>query len=137
MMKVIFILGLILTMGCGCSTYQLNNSSANDLLTPAAAAGGAAIGLYATEGEDVGTQMAGTFGGGILGWLLGAFITSHAEESRFKEFQAGYNLGRSNAAKQLYWSYQALHDVKQNSGEDTTVYYNFPNGVTIPVVQSK
>lgn len=45
---------------CGCSSSQLANTSASGLLAPALGLGGGLAGLYATEDEDIGTQLAAT-----------------------------------------------------------------------------
>lgn len=132
-------------MLCGCTASQIKNSSASDILAPGLGLGGAMVGLYAAEGEDTGTQLAATGAGGLAGFLLGQFIESGFEDEKAKEFKSGFDLGRSNASKELYWNYQKLHeaqdggDVKLRLYELPTLYPDdgvnrVPDTITLPVM---
>lgn len=107
------VLGMFLA---GCSSSQLANTSASGLLSPALGLVGGLGGLYATEGEDTGTQMAATGAAAAGAYLLGQFIEQDISDEKKKEYRSGYDLGRSNSTKELYWLYQRLHQVQD--GED-------------------
>ena len=118
------VLPLILVL-CGCSSSQIANTSASSLISPALGVAGAAGGLFATEGESQGTQIAVTSAAAAGGYLLGQFIEYGFRDEKKKEFRAGYDLGRSNSSKELYWLYQKLHQA-ENGGETRTRLYELP-----------
>lgn len=131
---------------CGCTTSQIKKSSPADVLAPGLGLGGALIGLYAAEGEDQGTQLVATGVGGLAGYLLGEFVENGFEDDKAKEFKAGFDLGRSNASKELYWNYQKLHEA-QNGGDVKLRMYELPavypddginrvpDAITLPVME--
>lgn len=82
-------------------------------------------GLFATEGDDIGTQMAATGAAAAGTFLLGQFIQNNFQEEKAKEYKAGYDLGRSNSTKELYWLYQKLHQA-QDGDEVRMKYYELP-----------
>jgi len=132
---------------CGCSSSQLNRTSATDLLSPAMGLAGGLIGMYAADGESLGTQMAVAGAGTVGAFLLGQFIENNFKDERAKEYRAGYDLGRSNSAKELYWTYQKLHQAKDGENQpqirlfDLPVQYPndgvkyMPDHITLAVVQ--
>ena len=90
---------------CGCSSSQLANTSASGLLAPALGLGGGLAGLYA----------AGAF-------LLGQFIENDFKEEKAKEYRAGYDLGRANSIKELYWLTQQLHRAQDGDQPQMQMY---------------
>lgn len=148
-MKKIFLLlstGTILLTAAGCA--QMANTPKSALLTPLLTAGGGAAGLYAGKDKDIGTQMAYAGGGALGGYLAGQFLEAGFKEEKAKEFRAGYDLGQSNATKNLYWNIQKLHEA-QNAGNNQLIYYQLPiqypqdganrvpGSVMMPVVETR
>ncbi len=149
MKKVVYLCAIICCgiMVAGCSSSQLNRTSATDLLSPAMGLAGGLIGMYATEDESMGTQMAATGAGAVGAFLLGQFIENNFKDERAKEYRAGYDLGRSNSAKELYWTYQKLHQAKDGENQPQIRLFDLPvqhpndgvkympDHITLPVVQ--
>ncbi len=127
-MKVIkfTVLAVIAAVFSGCTSTQISRSSPIDVLAPVLGLGGAAAGLYATKGSDVGTQLAATAAGAVGAYLVGEFVSGGVDEELVKEFAAGYNLGRSNSAKELYWSYQKLHNKQADDNQIKYRIYDLP-----------
>ena len=107
---------------CGCSSSQLANTSASGLLAPALGLGGGLAGLYATEDEDIGTQLAATGAAAAGAFLLGQFIENDFKEEKAKEYRAGYDLGRANSIKELYWLTQQLHRAQDGDQPQMQMY---------------
>ena len=107
---------------CGCSSSQLANTSASGLLAPALGLGGGLAGLYATEDEDIGTQLAATGAAAAGAFLLGQFIENDFKEEKAKEYRAGYDLGRANSIKELYWLTQLLHRAQDGDQPQMQMY---------------
>lgn len=120
---IVFSAGLLLVAASGCA--QMANTPKSELLTPLLTAGGGAAGLYAGKDKDIGTQMAYAGAGALGGYLAGEFISYGFKEEKAKEFRAGYDLGQSNATKNLYWNIQKLHEA-QNEGNNQLIYYQLP-----------
>ena len=146
--KLIYCIGissLILSM-TGCST--VSNTRISELVAPGLAIGGATLGALGAIDESEGTRLAATAGGGLVGWLVGLFVTKGIEQEKKDEFRSGYELGQSNATKSLYWQIQQLHEAK-NQPDSQVVYYqipaDYPNDgakrtdgtVMLPVVQDR
>ncbi len=127
MKKVIYLCSVI---GCvmifGCSSGQMNRTAATDLLSPAMGLAGGLIGMYAADGESLGTQMAAAGAGTVGAFLLGQFIENNFKDEKAKEYRAGYDLGRSNSAKELYWTYQKIHQAKDGENQLQMQVYEFP-----------
>lgn len=107
---------------CGCSSSQIAQSSASNLLAPALGIGGGLVGLYATDGEDIGTQLTATGAAAAGSYLLGQFIENDFKEEKAKEFKTGYDLGRSNSIKELYWLTQKLHQAQDGDQPQSQVF---------------
>jgi hypothetical protein len=146
--KLIYCIGisaLILSM-TGCST--VSNTRISELVAPGLAISGATLGALGTKDESEGTRLAATAGGGLVGWLVGLFVTKGIEQEKKDEFRSGYELGQSNATKSLYWQIQQLHEAK-NQPDSQVIYYripaDYPNDganrtdgtVLLPVVQDR
>lgn len=146
--KLIYCIGvsaLILSM-TGCST--VSNTSISELVAPGLATGGATLGALGAKDESEGTRIAATAGGGLVGWLVGLFVTKGIQQEKKDEFRSGYELGQSNASKSLYWQIQQLHEAK-NQPDSQVIYYripaDYPNDganrtdgtVMLPVVQDR
>lgn len=149
MKKIIFLCTIaVLALSYGCSSAQMAKTSATDFIAPAMAGTGGLIGLYATKDQSIGTQMAAGGAGAAIGGLAGSWINSNLTEEKLKEFEAGYDLGRSNSVKELYWAYQKLHEAQRDKETVQYQYYQLPtpiigkNGekleqryITIPVAE--
>ncbi len=107
---------------CGCSSTQIAQTKASSLLSPALGLGGALAGAYATRDEDEGTQLAATGAAAAGAFLLGQFIETGFKDEKAKEYKAGYDLGRSNSAKELYWLYQKMHQAEEGEVQRTRIY---------------
>lgn len=130
----------------GCST--VSNTTISELVAPGLAISGATLGALGAKEESEGTRLAATAGGGLIGWLVGLFITKGIQQEKKDEFRSGYELGQSNATKSLYWQIQQLHEAK-NQPDSQVIYYqipaDYPNDnanrtegtVLLPVVQDR
>ena len=115
----------IMLIVSGCSATQIAQTKASQIVSPALGLAGAVGGLFASEDESQGTQIAVTTAAAAGGYLLGQFIENGFKDEKQKEFRAGYDLGRSNSAKELYWLYQKLHQAEEG-GETRTRLYELP-----------
>ena len=118
----VFAAAAILCM-TGCST--VSNTSISELVAPGLAISGATLGALGAKDESEGTRLAATAGGGLIGWLVGLFVTKGIQQEKKDEFRSGYELGQSNATKSLYWQIQQLHEAK-NQPDSQVVYYQIP-----------
>ena len=107
---------------CGCSATQIAQTKASSLLSPALGLGGALAGSYAAKDEDDGTRLAATGAAAAGAYLFGQFIENGIKEEKAKEYKAGYDLGRSNSAKELYWLYQKLHQTEDGEPQRNRIY---------------
>lgn len=107
---------------CGCSATQIAQTKASSLLAPALGLGGALAGSYAAKDEDDGTRLAATGAAAAGAFLLGQFIENGFKEEKAKEYKAGYDLGRSNSTKELYWLYQKMHQAEDGEVTRSRVY---------------
>ncbi len=115
---------------CACSSTQIAKTQASQLLAPALGLGGALAGSYMTKNEDDGTRLAATGAAAAGAFLLGQFIENGFKEEKAKEYKAGYDLGRSNSAKELYWLYQKLHKAEEGEITRSRIYelpVQYPN----------
>ncbi len=127
MKKVFYLCSVICcVMIFGCSSGQLSRTAATDLLSPAMGLAGGLIGMYAADGESLGTQMAAAGAGTVGAFLLGQFIENNFKDEKAKEYRAGYDLGRSNSAKELYWTYQKIHQAKEGENQLQMQVYELP-----------
>ena len=110
------------TLFCGCSSSQIAQTKASSLLAPALGLGGALAGSYAAKDEDDGTRLAATGAAAAGAFLLGQFIEQGFKDEKAKEYKAGYDLGRSNSAKELYWLYQKLHQAEDGEPQRSRIY---------------
>ncbi len=109
-------------LACGCSSSQIAKTQVSELLSPALGLGGALAGGYAAKDEDTGTQLAVTGASAAGMSLLGQFIESGFKDEKAKEYRAGYDLGRSNSVKELYWLYQKMHQAEEGELQRTRVF---------------
>ena len=79
----------------------------------AAAAGG--IGYAASNGNLQTTAISG-LGGALGGGFLTTLFQSHSKKKKVEEQQQGYDLGRSDTVKSLYWMARNLQ--KPNEEEE-------------------
>ena len=110
------------TLFCGCSATQIAQTQASSLLAPALGLGGALAGSYAAKDEDDGTRLAATGAAAAGAFLLGQFIEQGFKDEKAKEYKAGYDLGRSNSTKELYWLYQKLHQAEDGEVQRSRTY---------------
>lgn len=76
----------------------------------AAAAGG--IGYAASNGNLQTTAISG-LGGAVGGGLLTSLFQAGAKKKKIEDQQKGYNLGRSDTVKSLYWMARNLQKPKE------------------------
>lgn len=145
MLKKLFYGTAAILLLAGCSASQMAKTRAADLMAPGLAAGGGAIGFMATEGKSDGTRLAAAGAGLVGGYLIGQYINNGFQDDKLEEFKTGYDLGRSNSTKQLYWMYQDLNRAKEGTMKYQlyTVPAAYPNdgvkrvdsNITIPIVR--
>ena len=117
-----FATAMAVTLCCGCSSSQIAGTQVSSLLSPALGLGGALAGSYAAKDEDDGTQLAVTGASATGAFLLGQFIEHGFKEEKAKEYRAGYDLGRSNSVKELYWLYQKMHQTEDGENQRSRLY---------------
>ena len=106
----------------GCSATQIAQTKASSLLAPVLGLGGALAGAYAARDEDDGTKLVVTGAAAAGSFLLGQFIEQGFKDEKAKEYKAGYDLGRSNSAKELYWLYQKMHQAEDGEVQHSRIY---------------
>jgi hypothetical protein len=111
--------------GCASSGGAFEPSA---MLPLATAAGAGVIGYELTDGEDQDKQMLVTAGSAAAGYIVAEFLRGKFRNDLVDEFNAGYSLGISNAAKQNYWIMQNRQAEDDAWGKDDTRYrtYAFP-----------
>jgi ADP-ribosylglycohydrolase len=97
--------GVLLLSGCANGAI-----SSRGLIDAGAAAGGGFIANKLTHGNSIAT-VAAAAGTGIAADVAQGAIQTQTE----KKLEAGYNLGRSDATKQLYWATQ-----RAQGGDDSS-----------------
>jgi len=135
-MKSIFkavVLMLLLAISTGCSsTGGFDEMQAAAL---AAAGAGGAIGYNCTSSDDPKKKVLYAGAGAAGGLILGELLANAVGNEKVKEFNAGYSLGTSNAAKTQYWIIQKRQNEDEYcSNASTTSYkmYSFPGAAVDP-----
>ncbi|HYF33850.1 MAG TPA: hypothetical protein VD994_01060 [Prosthecobacter sp.] len=102
----------------------LNNDDSSNNAGGAGGAGGGAGGNNNGNGGFL-EDNAGLITGGIAGYAAGAISDSMAKEEVRQKYLDGYNKGRSDAIKELYW---VKRDAERPSGDATIQrrYYEVP-----------
>lgn len=80
------------------------------------AAGSGAIG-YAASGGNTMTTALSAIGGALGGGFLASLFQSNVKKKRLEEEKKGYDLGRSDTAKSLYWVARSLQKPKEEPNE--------------------
>ncbi|SRR6266404_3946552 len=91
--------------------------SSRGLIDAGAAAGGGFVANKLSHGNSVAT-VAAAGGSGVAADLVQGAIQSQAE----KKLETGYNLGRSDATKQLYWATQRAQGGDENAKPEYSEY---------------
>lgn len=104
-----------MTMLClsGCSSFTDAVETGAGAGVGAAAAGG--IG-YATSNGNLQTTAISGLGGAVGGGLLTSLFQAGAKKKKIEEQQKGYDLGRSDTVKSIYWMARNLQ--KPNEEEE-------------------
>ena len=114
------ILGVVL---CGCQAAKDAAYSTAGMATGGAVAGG--IGYAASKGNPLvtaGSTLAGAAAGGVItGLMQGA-----GKKGRQESFYKGYDLGKSDAAKQQYWIARNLQKSTEPESPYRLTYYELP-----------
>ena len=108
------ILTLSLLFSTGCSS--LTDATEVAVGSGAGAAGAGAIGYVASHGNLMTTAISGV-GGALGGGLLTSLFQSNAKKKKLEEEQKGYDLGKSDTAKSLYWVARSLQKPKEEPNE--------------------
>ena len=74
------------------------------------------------QNEDDGTKLVVTGAAAAGSFLLGQFIEQGFKDEKAREYKAGYDLGRSNSAKELYWLYQKMHQAEDGEVQHSRIY---------------
>jgi hypothetical protein len=101
------IMGIGALLYTGCSNDLV---SSRGLIDAGAAAGGGFIANKLTNGNSVAT-VAAAAGSGVAADIVQGVVKNQTE----KKLEVGYNLGRSDATKQLYWATQRLQGKDDDS----------------------
>ncbi len=110
--------------GCLLFSLLVSCSSVPRAATNALAAGaGAFVGHEMTDGEPEGALL-----GAAAGVVAGEVVNHSREAARIQSYRAGYNKGRSDEVKRLYWVQKNLHrgDEFGGTGTLTPSYYEMP-----------
>lgn len=125
MMRLIYTIVAVMAAGlllCGCSASQLASTKASSLLSPALGLAGALAGSELAKDESDGTRLAATGAAAAGAYLFGQFIENGFKDEKVKEYKAGYDLGRSNSVKELYWLYQKMHEAQEGDMQRSRTY---------------
>ena len=98
----------------GCSSLTDAAETAAGAGAGAAAAGG--IG-YAASGGNLTTTAISGVAGAAGGGLLTSFLQSRAKKKKIEEQQVGYDLGKSDTVKSLYWVARSLQKPNDEPNE--------------------
>jgi hypothetical protein len=117
----------LLLGGSGCASSK-GGFEPSSLLPIATAAGTGALGYKIAEDEDDDKRMLITAGSAAAGYIVAEFMRGKFRNDLVDEFNAGYSLGISNAAKQNYWIMQNRQAEDDAWGKDDPRYryYTFP-----------
>ena len=74
------------------------------------------------KNESEGTRLAATGAAAAGAYLFGQFIENGFKDEKAKEYKAGYDLGRSNSVKELYWLYQKMHEAEEGEVQRSRVF---------------
>lgn len=113
-----------------------------------AGTGAAAGGLIGAATGDPNTAVLGAAIGAPIGGLLGNLFAGSQRKTRLKEYNRGYDTGRSDAIKSQYWMAQRLHEGSSEPEQYRTEYYTLPvtssSGpktvpyeVTVPILENR
>lgn len=124
-MKYVFLFISLIAAGilfCGCSASQIASTKASGLLSPVLGLTGALAGAEFSKNESEGTRLAATGAAAAGAYLFGQFIENGFKDEKAKEYKAGYDLGRSNSVKELYWLYQKMHEAEEGEVQRSRIY---------------
>ena len=107
----------VLSVLASCSSMP---RAATNALT---ASTGAFLGHELTDGKPEGALL-----GAAAGVAAGEWLNHSRETGQVKAFASGYDKGRSDEVKRLYWVQKALHRGDEFGGVDspTPAYYEIP-----------
>ncbi len=118
-----------LLLGSGCASTKGGGGFEPSALLPiATAVGTGALGYKIAEDEDDDKRMLITAGSAAGGYIVAELLRGKFRNDLVNEFNAGYSLGISNAAKQNYWIMQNRQAEDEAWGKDDPRYryYTFP-----------
>ena len=110
--------------GCSSLTDAVQTGAGAGL--GAAAAGG--IG-YAASNGNLQTTAISALGGAAGGGLLTSLFQSRAKKKKIEEQQKGYDLGRSDTVKSLYWVSRSLQKPSEEPNELKDRFLQVTQGV--------
>ncbi len=116
-MKSISVLMMMFCLS-GCSSFTDAVQTGAGAGLGAAAGGG--IGYAASNGNLQTTAISG-LGGAVGGGLLTSIFQSHSKKKKIEEQQKGYDLGRSDSVKSLYWMARNLQKPREEEPKDVTL----------------
>lgn len=131
MMKMYFLLVAgIIAGGClsGCSSSPQKMDMMSVMPLGLAGAAGA-IGYNCTDDDDSKKQLIAAGAAAAGGYLIGEYLKGTVRNEKVDEFNAGYSLGTSNAAKTQYWiiqNRQKEDDYWKKNDSISYRYYSFP-----------
>lgn len=125
--EIMILISFLSTTGC-----TIYDNPADTLPATLAIMGGSGM-AYVGKDQSPELQMAWTAAGIGAGWMAGQFVAEGFASAKAKEFRTGYDLGRSNSTKEVFWYMQKLHNYDEGS-EQSKVYelpiqYNEIDGV--------
>lgn len=111
----------------GCSSTK--NSDMLSLAPLALAAGAGYVGYNETRDEDRDKQLLVTGAAAAGAYAVGKYVEGAIKNDMVTEFNAGYSLGTSNAAKTQYWIIQKRQEEDDYWNRESAAsyrYYSFP-----------
>ncbi len=111
----------------GCSSTK--NSDMLSLIPLALAGAGGYIGYNETKDENRDKQLLVTGAAAAGSYALGKYVEGAIKNDMVSEFNAGYSLGTSNAAKTQYWIIQKRQEEDDYWSRESAAsyrYYSFP-----------
>ena len=111
---VLMTLVIAMTFLSSCSSLTDATETAVGAGAGAAAAGG--IGYGASHGNLLTTALSG-LGGAVGGGFLTSLFQAHAKKKKVEAEQKGYDLGKSDTVKSLYWVARSIQKSDEEPNE--------------------
>ena len=131
--NMVVVVAFVTALAPGCATTSKSLIDPMQIGALALAAGAGYVGYNETRDESRDTQMATTALAAGATYLVAQYLAGQVDSDKVKEFNAGYSLGTSNAAKTQYWIIQNRQRWDAKSANKINFkYYSLPGSLYDP-----